>query len=241
MFFALKKKMKIIALFIFLIAAAVLIPRPARYVMNLNADKGKTKICVDAGHGRDDPGKVGVNGSKEKDINLSIALKLKGCLEKEGYEVVMTRETDTDLADADASSAKVSDLKNRVALIAREKPDLTISIHQNSYTDSAVHGAQVFYYEQSAEGKQLAETLQQVLNEDFTENGTRSAKANQSYYMLRKTPVPTVIVECGFLSNPEEAEQLNTESCQQKAAEAICKGLRQYDALGIQNDQNSQE
>lgn len=227
-FFVLKKKWKLVALLVFLIAAAILIPKPTRYVMNLKTSKEKTKICVDPGHGAADPGKVGVNGCKEKDINLSIALKLKNCLEKEGYEVVMTRQTDTDLAEDGADRAKVSDLRNRVALIEREKPKLAVSIHQNSYTDSTVHGAQVFYYEKSEEGKQLAEILQKVLNTEFDENGTRAAKANQSYYMLKKTSVPTVIVECGFLSNPEEAEALKTESCQQKAAEAICKGLRAY-------------
>ncbi|MCC8029599.1 MAG: N-acetylmuramoyl-L-alanine amidase [Lachnospiraceae bacterium] len=182
-------------------------------------------------HGGDDPGKVGVSGTKEKDINLDIAIKLRDALEELGYEVVMTREEDESLADEDAESVKVSDLKNRVALIEETAPALAVSIHQNSYTDSAVSGAQVFYYGDSAQGEALAEALQRSLIENLDPSNTRAAKANESYYILKKTSVPTVIVECGFLSNPTEEALLGAEDYQVRLVEAICGGISDY--LGL--------
>ena len=114
-------------------------------------------ICVDAGHGGTDPGKVGVNNIEEKEINLQIAKKLRTSLEKQGFQVVMTRTGDADLSEAGADNTKVSDMRNRVAFIKKKKAAFTVSIHQNSYTAESVHGAQVFYYSESAEGKKLAE------------------------------------------------------------------------------------
>lgn len=168
---------------------------------------------------------MGTAGTLEKDLNLEIAKRVKTCLEEAGMEVVLTRDTDENLAAEDASSIKVSDLKNRVELIEKEDPALVVSIHQNSYTDSAVSGAQVFYYGSSAEGKRLAEALQKSLIELLDPSNTREARANESYYMLKKTSVPTVIVECGFLSNPEEEARLQEEDYQEKIAEGILKGI----------------
>ena len=113
-------------------------------------------------------------------------------------------------------------------LIEEKKPDLVVSIHQNSYTEEYVNGAQVFYFGQSAEGKELAETLQESLREHLDPENDRMAKANESYYLLKKTPTPTVIVECGFLSNTEEANLLITEEYQDKVAEAIKDGILTY-------------
>ena len=109
---------------------------------------------------------------------------------------MMTREDDADLADKKASSQKVSDMRNRVKIIEDADPVVTISIHQNSYTNSSVKGAQTFYYGESAEGKLLAETLQKSLIENLDPANYGEAKANESYYLLKKTPTPTVIVEC---------------------------------------------
>lgn len=223
-----KRRIEIVMAVVLLVAAAVIAPKSARYVMNMKAETAKTCICIDVGHGGDDPGKVGTQGTKEKEINLQIALKLRARLEEENMEVVMTREEDVDLADKGASSQKVSDMRNRVKIIGKADPVVTVSIHQNSYTDSSVKGAQTFYYGESVEGKRLAETLQKSLIENLDPSNHREAKANESYYLLKKTPTPTVIVECGFLSNPEEESKLQDEDYQDQIVEAICEGLLEY-------------
>lgn len=190
--------------------------------------KEKPCVVIDAGHGGADPGKVGVDGSLEKDINLKIAKKLAGFLEAADVEVVLTRETDAGLYDENVSNKKVQDMKNRVALIEGKKPALTVSIHQNSYHEEYVHGAQVFYYEGSQESKALAERMQQVLAAQIDPDNARQAKPNDSYYLLKKTATPIVIVECGFLSNYEEAQKLSSELYQEKTAWAIHLAVLNY-------------
>ena len=132
-------------------------------VMTKKAERAEYTVCIDSGHGGNDPGKIGVAGTKEKEVNLTIALKLKKHLERQNIRVIMTRTDDRNLADANATNEKISDMKQRVAKMNSEQPDAVISIHQNSYTDSSVKGAQVFYYEGSKEGKMLAELLQKSL------------------------------------------------------------------------------
>lgn len=188
----------------------------------------KTCVIIDAGHGGADPGKVGINGALEKDINLKIAKKLQKFLEMEDVEVILTRDSDSGLYDEDASNKKVQDMKRRVEIIESTRPVLTVSIHQNSYHEEYVHGAQTFYYDGSEQSKMLAEKIQQVLLKEVDENNTRVAKANDSYYLLKKTSVPIVIVECGFLSNSEEAQRLDSDYYQEKLAWAIHMGILQY-------------
>lgn len=191
---------------------------------------GEDKVCVviDAGHGGIDPGKVGINNALEKDINLQVALLVKQYLEAEDIEVVMTRETEDGLYDDDASNKKVQDMKQRIAIMDEVKPDLTVSIHQNSYPEEYVHGGQVFYYTGSKEGQALAEKIQNQLIEKVDPENTRQIKANNSYYLLKKTNVPIVIVECGFLSNQAEAQKLCTPEYQERLAWAIHMGILQY-------------
>lgn len=197
------------------------------HVLEVDADASKQLqeeqvIVIDAGHGSFDPGKVGINDILEKDVNLSIAKKLKKLLEEEKITVVMTRDTDDTLA-----GSKVEDLRKRVEMMNQNAPILAVSIHQNSYTSEEVKGAQVFYYPNSAEGKVAAEMIQESLRILDPDN-KRLSKANQDYYLLKKTEIPLTIVECGFLSNREEAEKLSTDSYQQKIAEAICSGIMTY-------------
>ena len=188
----------------------------------------KKVILIDAGHGGDDPGKIGINQAKEKDINLAIAKKLKVCLEKAGFEVVMTREADESVKGPEQGNKKSTDMRNRCAKIRETKPAMAVSIHQNSYVSGESRGAQVFYYKQSAEGKKLAGIIQRhIVNEADTTN-KRVEKADSTYYLLLHTNVPAVIVECGFLSNPEEAGKLNSDSYQQKIARGIYNGLMEY-------------
>ena len=195
---------------------------------NQVVSKKKPCVVIDAGHGGKDPGKVGINGALEKDINLEIAIKLQQFLELEDVEVILTRESDAGLYDENASNKKVQDMKRRVEIIEQASPVLTVSIHQNSYHEEYVHGAQTFYYENSEQSKVLAEKIQQALLNDVDKENKRVAKSNDSYYLLKKTSSPIVIVECGFLSNSEEAEKLESDYYQEKVAWAIHLGVLQY-------------
>lgn len=161
----------------------------------VETEKARPCVVIDAGHGGADPGKVSVDGSLEKDINLVIAQKLQKFLLMQDVDAVLTRESDNGLYDENASNKKVQDMKNRVALIEERQPELTVSIHQNSYHEEYVHGAQVFYYANSERSKALAERIQQVLALELDKDNARQAKANDSYYLLKKTSVPIVIVE----------------------------------------------
>ena len=223
-----RKKMELMIVIALIAAAIAAGPQTAKYVMNMKAETEPVCIVVDPGHGGNDPGKVGVTGVLEKDINLQVAVMLGEYLEKKGIDVVLTRETDISLAEEGASSTQVSDLKNRVEIIEKASPEMAVSIHQNSYTDSSVSGAQVFYYGQSTEGQRLAEAVQAGLIEILDSSNRREAKANESYYILKRTSGPTVIVECGFLSNPEEESLLQDEEYQNKIVEAIYQGIQTY-------------
>lgn len=191
-------------------------------------EKKKPCVVIDAGHGGADPGKVGINGALEKDINLEIAEKLKVFLEQADIEVVLTRDSDMGLYDENASNKKVQDMKRRVEIIETSEPVMTVSIHQNSYHEEYVHGAQTFYYANSEQSKLLAEKIQLLLLEEIDGENTRMAKSNDSYYLLKKTSTPIVIVECGFLSNSEEAEKLSSDYYQEKLAWAIHLAILQY-------------
>lgn len=208
---------------VLILAMAVMVEhtRAHEVFQNTQAAAERKTIVIDAGHGGSDPGKIGINKVLEKEINLKIAEKLKTFLEMEDIQVVMTRETDAGLESADASNKKADDMRKRCQLIDDANPCFTVSIHQNSYHEEAIKGAQVFYYEQSEEGKKIAECIQKHLIDQVDNNNKRVAKANGSYYLLRKTQQPTVIVECGFLSNYEEAEKLNDDYYQEKLAWAI--------------------
>lgn len=219
-----RKKIELAVLLLFL-AVLVLLSKNLQKLVSSGNVTAKNKIIVlDSGHGGDDPGKIGVNQAKEKDVNLKIAKKTKERLEKKGWKVVMTREKDVMLGDPAAGNKKIHDMKARVERINKTMPQAAVSIHQNSYQDAQIHGAQVFYYSHSEEGKRMAEVMQKALLKADEEN-TRQAKANDTYYLLKRTEVPTIIVECGFLSNPEEAAKLVSPKYQEKLAEAIAEGI----------------
>lgn len=192
----------------------------------VNEERGNFVVVVDAGHGGQDPGKVGVNDCLEKDVNLAIAFKVKELLEKNNVTVHMTRESDEGLYSENDTNKKVSDLNKRCNLIEEWGADIAVSIHQNSYSDGSVKGGQVFYYTSSEEGLALAQNIQLELAAVCGK--TRQVKANKDYYMLLNVKCPIVIVECGFLSNWEEAEALVTEDYQQRIAEAVANGVMEY-------------
>ncbi|MDY5576204.1 MAG: N-acetylmuramoyl-L-alanine amidase CwlD [Lachnospiraceae bacterium] len=188
----------------------------------------KKVVLLDAGHGGVDPGKIAVTGVKEKDINLQIALKTEKLLKKAGYEVVMTRESDSGLYEESDSNKKIADMKKRCLMAEESHADILVSIHQNSYQSEGVKGAQVFYYSHSEEGKKLAEILQEKFKENVDPENGRMAKANDSYYILLNVKCPAVIAECGFLSNYQEAELLEDEKYQEKVAKALTEGIVSY-------------
>lgn len=225
-----ERLIRTILLALMLVSAYFMVRGGAKLASSQQIEKQPVRPCVviDAGHGGADPGKVGVDGSLEKDINLQIARKLQTFLAMEDVDVVLTRESDAGLYDENASNKKVQDMKNRVAIIEEKKPALTVSIHQNSYHEEYVHGAQAFYYAGSEKSKELAERIQQVMALELDKDNTRQAKANDSYYLLKKTSSPIVIVECGFLSNYEEAQKLSSDIYQEKVAWAIQLAILQY-------------
>ena len=219
-----RRKIEMMVLLLILAGLLSLSKNLQKYVSSGNVVAAGKVIVIDSGHGGDDPGKIGINQAKEKDVNLKIAKKVKKRLKKEGWKVVMTREEDVMLGDAEKGNRKIHDMKARVELINKTMPAMAVSIHQNSYQEAEIHGAQVFYYSHSQDGKRMAETMQKALLMADEEN-TRQAKGNDTYYLLKRTEVPTIIVECGFLSNPQEAEKLTEDGYQKKLAQAITSGI----------------
>ena len=167
----------------------------------------------------------------EKHLNLAIGLRMEEIAQLLGVETVMTRQEDVDLHDESAETIrqkKVSDLKNRVALVNGTAGGILVSIHQNSMPQSpSVSGAQVFYG--TAEGSQaLAEAVQAALNETVNGRAKEVKAAGSSVYLMEHTEVPAILVECGFLSNPDEAALLNTEAHQTRLALTILAAVLSY-------------
>ena len=219
------KKIEFILILLALMVLVLLSKKLEKYasgeIVKLTEKEKKSQVIVlDAGHGGSDPGKIGVH----EEINLEIALKVEKMLKKKKIKVIMTRTDDQMLDDQSDAGQKVRDLRERVRKINGEKPVFAVSIHQNSYPDAGIHGAQVFYYRHSAESEQAAKTMQEALRAADIGN-TRQAKANDTYYLLKRTEVPIIIVECGFLSNPEEAKKLTTPEYQDDVAKAIVNGI----------------
>lgn len=185
-------------------------------------------VVIDAGHGGIDPGKVGINGAYEKDINLAVAKELEKILKDKKCDVIMTRTSDEGLYNAADTNKKMSDMRERVRRMNDASPDIIISIHQNSFTSQNSKGAQVFYKSLSENGKKCAELVQNKMIERLGKDNRRQAKANSDYYILKKSEKPAIIVECGFLSNSDEAALLIDSEYQKKVAGAIAEGVLEY-------------
>ena len=202
-------------------------------VINANADTDRRPtVILDAGHGGFDGGAVAADGTVEKSINLNIALRLGEILRFDGWRVVMTRTEDTgteDDPDDVIATRKKSDLNNRLKLM-KEYPDaIYVSIHLNKFTSSAASGAQVFYTPNSDDARTLGEEIQKSLITLVQPENTRVAKrGTNSTYILKKATVPTVIVECGFLSNGAELKLLKDTQYQARLAFAVSAGINNY-------------
>ena len=197
----------------------------------MNTNKGIKKILIDSGHGGMDGGTSSKNGTLEKNINLSIAKKLKVSLQKAGYEVVMTREEDIGLNSTGGTIREkyIEDLKKRCELKKSSNCDMFISIHLNYFTQSKYYGAQV-WYSSYKDSSMLAATVQKNLKADLDPGNMRIQKAaKNSYRILRDNDImPSILVECGFLSNNEEEQKLKSGDYQEKIAASISKSVGEF-------------
>ena len=189
---------------------------------------GQKVVVIDAGHGGIDAGVLGVTTSaKESDVNLAIAKQLKGYFADAGFKVVMTRKTNAGLYGTNSKGFKMRDMKKRKQIIEECAADMVISIHQNSCPIPSRRGGQAFFDKDSDCGKALADCIQNSLNE-MPECVKQNTALVGDYYMLKCTPAPSVIVECGFLTNAEDERLLISSEYQKKIAYAIFKGAVSY-------------
>ncbi|MBR6792431.1 MAG: N-acetylmuramoyl-L-alanine amidase [Ruminococcus sp.] len=192
----------------------------------------KPVIILDAGHGGIDGGCSTADGVPEKGINLNILLTLRDMLEINGYEVKVTRDSDKSIHDKGIegiANQKSSDMDNRHEIFNSEPDAVCISIHQNQFTDPKYSGAQMFYSDSNNSNEQLAGILQKKFAEYLQPENTREIKlCGKELFLCYYSDNPTVMVECGFLSNPEEAELLKTEEYQRKVAFTIFSGLNEF-------------
>lgn len=180
-------------------------------------------VVIDIGHGGKDSGTV-YKDIKEKDINLSIGLKLKKELIKYGVEVIMTREGDYDLSSPNALRRKKSDFDNRIKLINELNADMYISIHINYLDNVKYYGSQVFYIEDNLE---LASVIQSEMIEQL-KSPLKERELDNDIYMYKKLDIPGVLIECGFMSNTKERSLLVTDKYQSKIVKSIIDGLIKY-------------
>lgn len=210
----------------FLIVIAPFLYFPDDKIVSVSSGKitENNTVLLDAGHGGEDGGAIGVGGIIEKDFNLAITLKTSVFLEFLGYDVEFTRKTDTMTCDKGLKSQrekKVSDIKNRLQQIEKSPCLCAVSIHQNIFGGEA-RGAQVFYGGNNPESKALAESLQSGISSMLQPENKRVIKqATKDIYILYHTEKPAVLVECGFISNSGEAALLNDDDYQNKMAFAI--------------------
>ena len=214
------------------IVGAFCLAMPATKSVNAGVGLTPHTIVLDAGHGGEDGGTSSKDGTMEKDINLAVALRLRELLVSAGFEVKMIRETDVAVNDpnlATVKQRKASDIKNRLKFI-ENTPDCTfVSIHQNHFSESQYNGTQVFYSPNASGSQQLAAQIQTCVVQQLQPENKREIKpATQSIYLLWHSKVPAVLVECGFLSNPKEAQLLKTTEYQDKMALAIFDGIVAY-------------
>ena len=185
-------------------------------------------VIIDAGHGLPDGGAVGASGIIEQEINLKIAEKVREVLEAKGISVIMTRDTKNGLSTQKSRSLremKIEDMKKRRAIMKKSNADLFISIHMNSFKNGSASGLRVFYSENFDEIKPLAESIQ-LRMADVTGAKTAAVKtADKSLFLMKNPPLPSILVECGFLSNPEEEKLLADENYQKLLAQCILNGL----------------
>ena len=202
----------------------------AQYVATASSDIGKV-IIIDAGHGGEDSGAIGVNGQKEKDLNLAIALMIGEELSSKGYTVVYTRTEDKMLYLPEENikgMRKISDLKNRCKVTEAYEDCILISIHMNSYGASKYSGLQVYYSKENEESRALASKIQTSVKAELQPENNRQIKSGESIYILEHSSCTSVLIECGFLSNEAECEKLSQKEYQKELSFSIICGIIKY-------------
>ena len=230
-------------LIIFLLSIIVVYIFNNSYITCMTPDKADNQkiILIDPGHGGLDGGAESKGGTIEKNINLSISLKLRDRLNKSGYTVLMTREEDKGLYTEGGSlnKKKVEDLNSRCKIKRESNCDVFISIHQNFFQQSYYSGAQV-WYSKNEDSERLAHIIQQNFRKDLNRKNNRVEKLGNTYKILRcYCSIPSVIVECGFLTNPQEEKKLTTEEYQDKITESIEKSIKEYFESGNENEKKT--
>lgn len=194
--------------------------------------KEQNTVIIDAGHGGEDGGAIGIDGTVEKDINLDIALKLRDILKFYGFDIIMTRTEDVMTCDDGLDSLrkrKISDIHNRFDLMQKYPDAVFISVHQNKFDDSSQHGTQVFYSGNNEKSKALAQSIQaSVVSVLQPDNSRVVKKSGSGIYLLYHAKIPAVLVECGFISNSAEVKKLKDENYRMKLAILIADGLLKY-------------
>jgi len=213
-----------------LTATGIFLLQHAARPVDTMPERSTPVVLLDAGHGGEDGGAVGLNGIVEKDINLPIALKLNDFLLALGYQTLLTRTTDTSIHDAAAASLrerKRSDIHNRFRMIQSLRAcDFFVSIHQNKFPESGPHGTQVFYSKNHPRSLMLADAIQRSVVELLQPDNTRQVKpSGREIYLLYNAEIPAVLVECGFISNSSDAAKLVTDEYQDQIAFAIACGI----------------
>lgn len=190
-------------------------------------------IVIDAGHGEPDGGAVSINGVREADLNLQVAKLLEEELIGLGYEVVMTRNDENNIADSDLQNGairkiKVSDINNRIEITNNANADMLISIHMNKFSSEKYYGWQTFYKKNSGYSQMLAENIQEGINNNIERENKRTELPIENIKLIDKSEIPAVIVECGFLSNIEDVRLLQTEEYRKQIVDGIIEGIEKF-------------
>ena len=231
LFIKMKKVYLMLALF-FIISVLYISRQESITVTTVPINEPNYVIVIDAGHGMPDGGAVSDDGVKESDINLIISKELEALLEKMGYKVIMTREDENNIADKDKQSTirniKTSDLKNRVKAVNESGADLCISIHMNKFPSEKYYGWQTFYNKKSEYNKILAEKIQDGISCNIDRENNRVALPIKDIKLTDESIIPTTIVECGFLSNPDDLRLIQTVEYRNRIINGILDGIQAY-------------
>lgn len=219
-----------IAIFVFIFTTDDL-QKQNNYISTVSLPVTEKIIVIDAGHGIPDEGAQSSKGTTEAETNLKIALKIQNLLEQSGSTVILTRSDENAIYDIDCKTLrqkKISDIHNRVKIGNESSADIFVSIHLNKIPQSQYDGWQTFYKEGNEQGAKLAKEIQNSLNENIEKNNNRIAKSIDNVYIIKHVEIPTTIVECGFLSNPDEEQLLLNDDYQNKLAWGIYNGIINY-------------
>lgn len=221
----------IIILLIVIILKVISISQEDKEIPTVSIPSTNRVIIIDAGHGKPDEGAIGFQGMTEERINLEIALKLQELLESTGTIAILTRHDENGIYDINSKTIrqkKVSDIYNRIDIVNNSNAEFIVSIHLNKFSNSAYRGWQTFFKKNSPDSNMLANHIQNSISKNIEYNNKRIPKQIENIYLMDNSKIPAVIVECGFISNPEEAKLLEKKEYQNKITWGIFIGIQNY-------------